>query len=138
MSDTVPVDVAARPLPEAGRPWVPTEVTSAPLGTLVGARSGDKAGNANLGLFVRDQSHYSWLESFLTSQQLVELAPDLAEFELVRHLLPNLGAINFEIIGLLDDGVSSSLRADPQAKGLAEYIRSIEVPIPTRFLARDA
>ena len=49
-------------------------------------------------------------------------------------MLPNLTAINFEIFGLLSDGVSSSLRPDPQAKGLSEYFRSIEVPIPSRWL----
>ncbi len=123
------------PLPVAGVVWGGgADTESAAIGTVVGARSGDKAGNANLGVFVRSVEQYPWLESFLTVEQLVAMMPDLAPFEIARHVLPNLMAINFEIFGLLSDGVSSSLRPDPQAKGLSEYFRSIEVPIPTRWL----
>ena len=85
-------------------------------------------------MFVRDPEHYPWLEAFLTTDRLSGLVPEIAGLTVARHVFPNLGAINFEIIGLLDDGVSSSLRPDPQAKGFGEYVRSIEVPIPTDFL----
>jgi hypothetical protein len=122
------------PLPGPGDVWGGADTEQAAIGTIVGARSGDKAGNANLGVFVRSAEQYPWLESLLTVEQLVAMMPDLAPFRIVRHVLPNLMAINFEIFGLLSDGVSSSLRPDPQAKGLGEYFRSIEVPIPTRWL----
>ncbi len=124
------------PVPSPGDVWDGAETELAPIGTIVGARSGDKAGNANLGVFVRSAEQYPWLESFLSVDQLLAMMPDLAPHRIVRHVLPNLTAINFEIFGLLSDGVSSSLRPDPQAKGLSEYFRSIEVPIPAQFLMR--
>ena len=39
-------------------------------------------------------------------------------------MLPNLGAVNVVIHGLLGDGVAASTRFDPQAKGLGEWVRS--------------
>ena len=43
---------------------------------------------------------------------------------------PNLRALNFVVVGLLGEGVASSTRPDPQAKGLGEYLRSRLVDIP--------
>src|SRR4051794_38672719 len=37
-----------------------------PIGTIVGARSGDKGGNANIGVWVRTHDQYSWLLEWLT------------------------------------------------------------------------
>ncbi len=122
------------PLPVPGDAWGGADTSIARIGSVVGARSGDKAGNANLGVFVRSAEQYPWLESFLTIEQLVAMLPDLAPFRIVRHVLPNLMAMNFEIFGLLSDGVSSALRPDPQAKGLSEYFRSVEVPVPARWV----
>jgi hypothetical protein len=51
-----------------------------------------------------------------------------------RFELPNLLALNFVVKGLLGDGVAASLRADPQAKSLGEYLRAKWVPIPVSLL----
>jgi hypothetical protein len=101
-----------------------------PLGSVVDARSGDKGGNANLGVFVRDESLYPWLAQFLTTDELRRLLPDLAELEIERYEFPRLRALNFVVKGILDQGVSSTLRIDPQAKGLGEYLRAKHVPLP--------
>jgi hypothetical protein len=45
-----------------------------------------------------------------------------------------LRAVNFVVHGLLDEGVSSTLRVDPQAKGLGEYLRAKLVPVPTELV----
>ncbi len=127
--------VESAPLPVPSEAWGGADTVLAPIGVVVGARSGDKAGNANLGVFVREPEQYAWLESFLTTERLARMMPDLARFRIVRHVLPNLMAVNFEIFGLLSDGVSSSLRPDPQAKGLSEYFRSIEVPVPAIWVS---
>jgi hypothetical protein len=39
------------------------------------------------------------------------------------------------IVGLLGEGVASSTRADAQAKGLGEYLRSRQADIPESLLA---
>ena len=53
------------------------------------------------------------------------------------HRLGNLRAVNIVIEGLLGEGVASSTRFDPQAKGLGEYLRSRHVDIPAGLLPPD-
>ena len=57
-----------------------------------------------------------------------------ATLEVDRFELPNLLALNFVVKGLLGDGVAASLRSDPQAKSLGEYLRAKVVPIPIALL----
>jgi hypothetical protein len=106
----------------------------APLGRVLGARSGDKGGTANLGVWVREPSGFGWLLNYLTVERLQELLPETAAFPVVRHAFPRLGALNFEIPGLLGEGVSSSTRADPQAKGLGEWLRARVADVPSDLL----
>jgi hypothetical protein len=105
-----------------------------PLGTVVGARSGDKGGNANVGLWVRDEAHYPWLRSLVTPDGVRRLLPEAIDLDIEVHPLPNLRAVNVVVVGLLGEGVASSTRPDPQAKGLGEYLRSRLVDVPTAFL----
>ncbi len=100
------------------------------LGRLVGARSGDKGGNANVGVWARSQRAYEWLDWFLTTDRLQHLMPETAELMVRRYALPNICALNFVIEGLLGEGVASSVRLDPQAKSLGEYLRAKLVEIP--------
>lgn len=106
-----------------------------PLGRLVGARSGDKGGDANVGLWVTDPEAFPWLVAALTVEQFRRLLPETSELTVDRHVFPNLGAVNFVVRGLLGEGVASSSRIDPQAKSLGEYVRSRVVAMPTRFVA---
>ncbi|VAW08264.1 Terpene utilization protein AtuA, partial [hydrothermal vent metagenome] len=105
-----------------------------PLGRLVGARSGDKGGDANLGVWVRSETAYGWLSQFLTAQKLGELLPDLAEFTIDRYPLANIQALNFVIRGYLGDGALASIAIDPQAKALGEYFRARIVDVPAHLL----
>jgi len=108
-----------------------------PLGTFCGARSGDKGGNANLGVWARSASAFDFLRGFLSVEQLQQLLPELQPFVIERHELPNLRALNFYIRGLLGEGVAASLRSDPQAKTLGEYLRARIIAVPAG-LAGDA
>ncbi|HEU0129762.1 MAG TPA: acyclic terpene utilization AtuA family protein [Mycobacteriales bacterium] len=110
----------------------PTE--RVPLGRVAGARSGDKGGTANLGVWVRTPTAFGWLHDFLTVERLRELLPETAALPVERHVFANLNALNFVIPGLLGEGVSSSTRADPQAKGLGEWLRSRLVDVPVALL----
>jgi hypothetical protein len=105
-----------------------------PLGVVAGARSGDKGGRANLGVWVRSEAAYGWLVAALTVDRLHELLPETAKFPTTRHLLPNLRAMNFVIDGLLGEGVAASTRFDPQAKALGEWLRSRHLDIPESLL----
>lgn len=105
-----------------------------PLGTVVGARAGDKGGHANLGVFARNDEVYAWLRRFLTTATLRQLLPEVAELDITRDEFPRLRSIHFFIRNLLDEGVSSTLRLDGQAKGLGEWLRARVVDVPEDLL----
>lgn len=106
----------------------------APLGRIAAARSGDKGGNANVGVWTRDPAAFGWLREYLTTDRVRELIPEAAALPVHRYELPNLSALNFVLVGLLGDGVAASARPDPQAKGLGEYLRSRLADIPASLL----
>ncbi|KIA64125.1 acyclic terpene utilization AtuA family protein [Nocardia vulneris] len=123
------VDAPALPEPLADR-----ETRRAPLGSIALARSGDKGGNANVGVWVRTEDQWRWLVHTLTVDRVKELLPEAAALTVTRHVLPNLRAVNFIIEGLLGQGVAYQARFDPQAKGLGEWLRSRHLDIPLEFL----
>jgi hypothetical protein len=113
-----------------------------PLGTFVHARSGDKGGDANLGLWVSREdpndekyaARVTWLSKMISPQRVRALVPEAEDLDVEVYLLPNLGAVNVLIRGLLGDGVAASTRFDPQAKGLGEWVRSRMVAIEESLL----
>ncbi|MCH9668655.1 MAG: DUF1446 domain-containing protein [Actinomycetia bacterium] len=126
-----------------------------PLGTIAGARSGDKGGSANVGVWVRARAseatgdgtgaseaagerakaQWRWLANTLTVEKLRELLPETADLPVTRYVLNNLRAVNFVIEGILGKGVAYQARFDPQAKGLGEWLRSRHIDIPEEFLS---
>ena len=136
--DPVPIpDAPAPPIPSPapavnGRDWGPT--LPSPLGRVVGTRSGDKGGNANLGVFARSADAFEWLDGFLSTERLRDLLPEAAPLRADRHRLPNIWSLNFVIHGLLGDGVAASSRQDPQAKSLGEWLRARVVDVPEALL----
>ncbi|MCX4906500.1 acyclic terpene utilization AtuA family protein [Streptomyces sp. NBC_00878] len=106
----------------------------APLGLVAGARSGDKGGNANVGVWVRTDHAWRWLAHTLTTDRFRELLPETADLTVVRHVLPNLRALNFVVEGVLGEGVAAQHRFDPQAKALGEWLRSRHLDIPEVLL----
>ncbi len=128
--------LAADPPMGAGQPATVTaeHTVRTPLGTIAGARSGDKGGNANVGVWVRTPEAYAWLDGYLTVQRLAELVPSAAGLEIERYRLPNLLALNFVVVGLLGRGVAASTRLDAQAKALGEELRAAPADIPRSLL----
>jgi hypothetical protein len=116
----------AQPAPA---PWT-GELVVVSLGEIVHARSGDKGGDANLGVWVRDRQAWDWLKSTLTVDELRRLLPETRDLAISRHELPNLGAVNFVLRGLLGTGATSTLRLDAQAKALGEWLRSRSTKVP--------
>ncbi|MGC4747820.1 acyclic terpene utilization AtuA family protein [Micromonospora sp. DT201] len=122
--------VAAVKTPSGGNVAVGGPTRGGALGELVGARSGDKGGDANLGVWARSEAGYAWLRAWLTVERLAELLPETAPLSVQRYELPNLRAVNFVIEGLLGAGVAASTRFDPQAKALGELLRARIVDLP--------
>ena len=135
VDNTPTVDFTPVPGSSAVSVAVPSgPTTRAPLGRVVGARSGDKGGNANIGVWARTNAAYAWLDETLTIERLKQLLPETRPLEVRRYPLPNILAVNFVIVGLLEEGVAASTRQDGQAKGLGEYLRAKIVDIPTSLL----
>ena len=107
-----------------------------PLGRIAGARSGDKGGDANLGVFARSDAAFAWLDGFLTVACFKALLPETEPLAVERYALPNLRALNFVIKGLLEEGVAASSRIDAQAKSLGEWLRARHVEVPVDLLAQ--
>ncbi len=107
----------------------------APLGRVVGARSGDKGGSANVGVWARSDAGFAWLAAYLSVAEFRRLLPETAALPVTRHVLPNLRAVNFVVEDVLGEGVASQARHDPQAKALGEWLRSRVVDIPSVLLA---
>ncbi|MCO1596781.1 DUF1446 domain-containing protein [Micromonospora sp. RHAY321] len=130
-----PIRTVPAPAPDAetspgGGAAVDGPTRRGPLGEIVGARSGDKGGDANLGVWARSDAGYAWLREWLTVERLAELLPETSPLGVRRYELPNLRAVNFVIEGLLGAGVAASTRFDPQAKALGELLRSRVVDLP--------
>jgi len=121
----IDVEVAAPPEPPSG------EMATMPLGEFLGTRSGDKGGDANLGVYARGDAGWAWLDNELTVERLHELLPETADLHVDRYRYPNLRSLNFVIRDLLQEGVAASTRQDAQAKALGEWLRArvVEAPI---------
>jgi hypothetical protein len=138
VDSVAPGTVGLSPLPtpapagDIGEAW--TDTTPAPFGRVVGTRSGDKGGNANLGVFARTDDGWAWLDWFLTTERLRTLLPETATMAIDRYRLPKIRALNFLVHGLLQEGVAASTRPDGQAKSLGEWLRARIVDVPKALL----
>lgn len=127
-------ELPADPSQPGTTPPAPPDTVAVPLGTVFGARSGDKGGSANIGVWAETDEAYTWLRDHLTEALLRALLPETGELPVRRYELPNLRAVNFVIEDLLGKGVAHGYRFDPQAKGLGEWLRSRTVDLPASLL----
>ncbi|MEV8365360.1 acyclic terpene utilization AtuA family protein [Streptomyces niveus] len=134
-----PTPVRTRPLEPVPPPPLPEPLPAgptrrAPIGLVAGARSGDKGGDANVGVWVRTDEAWRWLAHELTVDLFRQLLPETADLPVTRDILPNLRALNFTVHGLLGEGVAAQARFDPQAKALGEWLRSRHADIPEALI----
>jgi hypothetical protein len=120
--------------PERPEPLTAGATRRAPLGTVVGARSGDKGGSCNVGVWATTGDSWRWLVDYLTVEEFGRLLPEAARYPIQRYMLPNLWSLNFVVDGLLGEGVASQARFDPQAKAVGEWLRARYVEIPEVLL----
>ncbi|KAJ3462306.1 hypothetical protein MRS44_007092 [Fusarium solani] len=106
------------------------------LGNMALARSGDKGGNLNVGVFVRTQRQWHWLRTYLSREQMWHLLGDDANdsYAIERVEFGHIFAVNFVIYGILGRGVSSSTRLDAFGKGFADYLRDKIVEVPEELI----
>jgi hypothetical protein len=136
VTEPVEIGASASPAEEAAERTPPFDgpAVRVPLGRIAGARSGDKGGDANIGVWARTDDQWRWLSAFLTAERLATLLPETRDLPVTRHVLPNLRAVNFVVQGLLQEGVAASTRFDPQGKALGEWLRARLVDVPEAIL----
>jgi Acyclic terpene utilisation family protein AtuA len=98
-------------------------VTRSRLRDLARARSGDKGTSANIGVIARCPEDYEFLKGWLTAERVASFFRSMGISDVIRYELPNLGALNFVLKGIL----SSSLRIDAQGKALGQML--LEMPL---------
>lgn len=114
------------------------EMIQVPLVEVAWARSGDKGDAFNIGVIARRPEFLPWLRTALTEDRVK--AWFAHEFEgalaprVIRYEVPGLDALNFHCIQALGGGQFASLRLDPLAKGKAQQLLDIEIPMPVRLL----
>ncbi len=140
-----PARTAPLPVPEPAPLPEPVEgpTVRAPLGRLLHARSGDKGGDANVGVWVpsthpRRDDAYAWLRAWLTLDRVRTLLPESAGLDVEVAPLPGIRAVNVLVRGLLGEGVAASTRLDPQAKALGEWLRARHADVPAALLPEGA
>jgi hypothetical protein len=132
-------ETTAQPVhPEPSESVTAQRTRRAPLGAVAHARSGDKGGNSNLGVWVPDERAWPWLRTTLTTTELRRLLPEAKDLDIVRHEFPHLRAVHFVLRGLLGTGGSSNLRIDQVGKAIGEYLRAKHLPIPEELLENAA
>jgi hypothetical protein len=126
-------ELAAQPAhAEPGAP--PPATRRLPLGTLAHARSGDKGGNANVGIWVPDPAAWPWLRATLSTAAIRELLPETRDLAITRHEFPELRAVHVVLHGLLGTGGSANLRVDQPGKAVGEWLRARLVPVPDSLI----
>lgn len=124
------LSIASVPVPSGAK-------QSVALGRIYGARSGDKGGSANVGLWASSAEAYAFLESYLSVDEFKKLLPDLQGYDISRYELPNIFSVNFLVKDILGQGVSSSTRMDGQGKTLGEYIRAKIIQAPLTIIPEN-
>ncbi|MGK9273824.1 DUF1446 domain-containing protein [Williamsia muralis] len=141
--DDVTVDIAPSAVtqttgqpehPEPADPEYAGATTTVELGVVAHARSGDKGGNSNVGIWTPYPKVWPWLRRFLSTEELHRLMPETKDLDIVRHEFPELRAVHFVVRGLLGTGGSSNVRVDQVGKAVGEYLRAKHVVIPDAVL----
>lgn len=109
-----------------------TRLRRIPLSQLAYARSGDKGADANVGVIARTPAAFEILRDHLTTSAVEVFFKPLGVAQVIRYELPNLGALNFVLKGILDGGGSVALRTDAQGKALGQMLLEmmLECPAP--------
>ncbi|KAH8680030.1 hypothetical protein BGZ60DRAFT_445451 [Tricladium varicosporioides] len=111
--------------------------TRGPLGWIVGGRSGDKASDANVGFYVRNDDEWDWLRSILTIDKIKYLLDEEYKGGVIeRFEIPGIRAVHFLLRDHLDRGFNSTSTYDTLGKNVGEYLRSKWVDLPNKFLHR--
>ena len=109
---------------------VSTSTSSATLGDFAHARTGDKGNRINISVIAYDSRHYDALVQQLTAERVREHFAHRRPTQVLRYLLPKLGAMNFVLDDVLDGGVNDTLNLDMHGKALSFHLLALPLTLP--------
>ncbi|MDB5438017.1 MAG: beta-lactamase [Caulobacteraceae bacterium] len=92
------------------------------------SRAGDKGDISNISVIAHDPKDYDFLRAFLTPERVKAALSSIVRGEVVRHEMPNVGALNFILSGALGGGVTRSLALDAHGKALSGSLLGMAIP----------
>lgn len=98
------------------------------LDEIAHARTGDKGDSVNIAVIAYRPEDFPFLERHLTAERVRDHFRGLVRGEVVRHALPNVGALNFVLHAALAGGVTRSLALDAHGKSLGSALLGLELP----------
>ncbi len=98
------------------------------LRALAHSRTGDKGNTSNIAVIAYDEADFPHLEAHVTAERVKAHFREIVTGEVVRYVLPGIGALNFVMTGALGGGVTRSLALDAHGKGLGSALLDLEIP----------
>jgi hypothetical protein len=90
-------------------------------------RTGDKGNTCNISVIAYDRRDYPHLAREVTAERVRAFFAGIVDGDVVRHELPQLGALNFVMTRALGGGVTRSLALDAHGKSLSSALMNLEI-----------
>ena len=105
-----------------------------PLWRAAHGRTGDKGDRSNISVIAWDPALYSLIVEQITEAAIARQFAHRRPTRVMRHLLPNLHAMNVVLDGVLDGGVNDALNLDSHGKALSFLLLDLPLQVPTELL----
>ena len=111
---------------------MPTTLT-VPLYRAAHARTGDKGNRSNISLIAWHPRLWELLVEQVTEVVVARQFAHRRPSRVVRHLLPQLHAMNFVLDDVLDGGVNDALNLDSHGKALSFLLLDLSLEVPVEL-----
>jgi hypothetical protein len=91
------------------------------------SRTGDKGNRSTISVIAYDLKDFPLIERAVTAERVRALYADIVKGEVERHVVPQLGALNFVLHDALGGGVTRSLALDAHGKCLSSAILGLSI-----------
>ncbi|MEO8185924.1 MAG: acyclic terpene utilization AtuA family protein [Burkholderiaceae bacterium] len=139
-----PYDASAQPATQVPPFWKDSAPEHAeddvevPLIRIAVARSGDKGDTSNIGVIARSEALLPYMLREVTAERVKQYFAHYVQGEVIRHPVPGIDAVNFEMKRALDGGGLASMRLDKLGKSLGQILLRMPVRVPARLLEKKA
>ena len=106
-----------------------------PLWRAAHGRTGDKGNRSNISVIAWSDALYPLIAAQITPERVAVHFRYRNPTQVVRHLLPNLHAMNFVLDDVLDGGVNDALNLDSHGKALSFHLLELELEIPADLVS---